>query len=103
MCSIKVPLTILKQVDKYMRHCLWREGDINAKKPPLVAWKMVTKPKANLRLQNGALLLKNLHKFFNQEDMPGVKLLWINYYSNGHVPGQSAKGSFWWRRNPKFF
>jgi hypothetical protein len=24
MCSIKVPITILDQIDKYMRHCLWR-------------------------------------------------------------------------------
>jgi hypothetical protein len=24
MCSIKVPITILQQVDKYRRHCLWR-------------------------------------------------------------------------------
>jgi hypothetical protein len=89
-----VPLIILKQVDKYRRHCLWRGGDINAKKPLLAAWKMVTKPKAkgglgviNLRLQNEALLLKNLQKFFNKEGMPWVKLLWINYYNNGHVPG----------------
>jgi hypothetical protein len=46
MCSIKVPQEIWKQIDKYKRHCLWRGGDINAKKPPLVAWKMVTRPKS---------------------------------------------------------
>jgi hypothetical protein len=33
MCSIKVPIDILNQVDKYRRHCLWAGGDINAKKP----------------------------------------------------------------------
>jgi hypothetical protein len=32
LCSIKVPATILKQVDRYMRHCLWRGSDMNAKK-----------------------------------------------------------------------
>jgi hypothetical protein len=45
MCSIKVPLTILHQVDKYRRHCLWRGDDINGRKPPLATWKMVTKSK----------------------------------------------------------
>jgi hypothetical protein len=33
-----------------MRHCLWRGGDINAKKAPFAAWKMVTKPKSNEKL-----------------------------------------------------
>jgi hypothetical protein len=47
-------------------------GDVNAKKPPLATWKLVTKPKSKgdlgvikLRLQNDVLLMKNLHKFFN--------------------------------------
>jgi hypothetical protein len=38
MCAIKVPIEILNQVDKYRRHCLWKGGDINIKKPPLAAW-----------------------------------------------------------------
>jgi hypothetical protein len=46
LCSIKVPAIIIKQIDKYRRHCLWRSSDMNAKKPPLAAWKMVTKPKS---------------------------------------------------------
>jgi hypothetical protein len=33
LCSIKVPLTILKQVDKYRRHCLWRGEILMLKKP----------------------------------------------------------------------
>jgi hypothetical protein len=37
MCSIKVPVTIFQQVDKYRRHFLWRGGDLNSKKPPLPA------------------------------------------------------------------
>jgi hypothetical protein len=32
MCAIKVPIDILNQIDKYMRHCLWLGGDVNAKK-----------------------------------------------------------------------
>jgi hypothetical protein len=72
MCSIKVPIDILNQIYKYRRHFLWMGGDVNAKKPPLATWKLVTKPKSKgdlgvikLRLQNDVLLMKNLHKFFN--------------------------------------
>ena len=36
----------------------------------------------NLRTQNDALLLKNLHKFFNIMDAPWVHLVWEKYYSN---------------------
>jgi hypothetical protein len=108
MCSIKVPITILKQVDKYIRLCHWRGGDINGKKPPLTAWKMVTKPKLkgglgviNLRVQSKALLMKKLHNFFNKEDLPWVKLVWANYYGNGQSPGFTRKSSFWWKDNLK--
>jgi hypothetical protein len=69
VCSIKVPQDIWRQIDKYRRHCLWRGGDLNAKKPPLVAWNMVTRPKSKgglgvirLNVQNDALLKKKLDK-----------------------------------------
>jgi hypothetical protein len=104
MCSIKVPRDIWRQIDKYRRHCLWRGEDLNAKKPPLVAWNMVTRPKSKgglgvirLNVQNDALLMKNLDKIFNKNDLPWVNLVWSNYYRNGTVPGQTKKGSFWWR------
>jgi hypothetical protein len=52
----------------------------------------------DLRLQNKALLIKNLHKFFNQKDIPWVKLIWQAYYSNGLLPQfGNSKGSFWWK------
>jgi hypothetical protein len=99
MCSIKVPIEILKQIDKYRKHCLWRGGEIERKKPPLAAWDLVTRPKMkgglsviHLRLENNALLMKNLHKFFNKADLPWVKLLWSKYYSNGKVSGTTKKG-----------
>jgi hypothetical protein len=70
----------------------------------LIAWKKVTRLKMNgglevikLRVQNEALLLKNLHKFFNKAELPWVQLLWAQYYPNIKVPSQIAKGSFWWR------
>jgi hypothetical protein len=90
-------------VDKYRRHYLWKGGDRQSKKPPLTAWKMVTKSKKgglgviNLKMQNKVLLLKKLHKFFNKADLPWVQLLWNQYYSNGKVPELARKGGFWWR------
>jgi hypothetical protein len=50
---------------------------------------------------NNALLLKNLHKFFNKEDIPWVQLIWEKYYSNGKLPNHARKDSFWWRDNLK--
>jgi hypothetical protein len=104
MSSIKVPIDILNQIDKYRRHCLWRGGDVNAKKPPLTAWKLVCRPKnrggfrvIRLHLQNEALLMKNLDKFFSKADLPWVKLIWPQYYSNGKIPENEMRGSFWWR------
>jgi hypothetical protein len=32
MCTLKLPKTVIKQIDKFRRHCLWRGADINAKK-----------------------------------------------------------------------
>lgn len=56
---------------------------MNAKKPPKAAWKMVTGPKIDgglgvidIRKQNEALLVKNLHKFFNRLYLPWVHLIW---------------------------
>jgi hypothetical protein len=45
MCTLKLPKSVIKHIDKFRRHCLWRGADINAKKPPQVAWKIVCKPK----------------------------------------------------------
>jgi hypothetical protein len=62
-----------------MRHCLWRKknSDVQAKGSALVAWKKICRPKAqgglgvlDLNIQNKALLLKNLHKFYNRYDIP---------------------------------
>jgi hypothetical protein len=76
MCSMTLPAEIKKQIDKYCRHCLWR-GDIDAKKPPLTAWNLVTRSKLKgglgvikLGLHNEVLLMKNLHNFFSKQDLP---------------------------------
>jgi hypothetical protein len=43
------------------------------------------------------MLLKFLHKFLSQADIPWVNLVWAKYYSTGKLPGQKKRGSFWWR------
>jgi hypothetical protein len=51
----------------------------------------------NLRLQNDALLLKQLSKFYNHDDVPWVQIIWSKYYEN-KVPHASREvGSFWWK------
>jgi hypothetical protein len=70
MGKIKLSPTVAKQIDKYRKYCLWRGADLNARKPSLAAWKLITRPKKrglgvlNLESQNDALLLKKLHNFF---------------------------------------
>jgi len=74
LCTIKVPKGFIDNVD--------RKGGLNV---------------INLRLQNDALLLKQLHKFYNKVDVPWVKLVWNKYYV-GKVPHECREmGSFWWR------
>jgi mannosylglycoprotein endo-beta-mannosidase len=74
MSCFDVPVTIKDQVIKYMRHCLWRKrnAEVQAKGSALISWNKVCKPKKqgglgvlNLEIQNKALLLKILHKFYN--------------------------------------
>jgi hypothetical protein len=45
MSKLCLPPTIVKQVDKYRKHCLWRGAEINARKPPMAAWPLVYKSK----------------------------------------------------------
>jgi hypothetical protein len=82
MGNLKFPPSIYKQIDKYRKHCMWRGADINARKPPLAAWKLATRPKRNgglgiinLSTQNDALLLKHLVKFFNRKNIPWVRMI----------------------------
>jgi hypothetical protein len=65
---------------------------------------LATRPKRNgglgiinLSTQNDALLIKNMHKFYNRMDITWVNLIWENYYRNGVVPDSRPKGSFWWK------
>lgn len=105
MSAFQLHKTVIKQVDKYRKHYLWRGADINDKRPPKAAWEMVSLPKTEgglgvlrLQTQNEALLLKNLHKFFNRLGIPLVHLIWERHYSNGALSSADRKkGSFWWQ------
>lgn len=55
----------------------------------LVAWRNVTRPKdqgdlgiIDIKAHNTALLLKLLHKFYNNHDLPWVQLTWKQLYRN---------------------
>jgi hypothetical protein len=110
MACLDIPVTIKDQIVKYMRHCLWRKRntEVQSRGPALIAWTTVCKPKdqgglgiLNLDTQNNALLLKNLHKFYNRLDIPWVNLVWSSYYSQGQLPGNHLEGSFWWKAHLK--
>jgi hypothetical protein len=84
MCSLQLPPKILEHVEKIRRHCLWakKSGEDEIKCNSLVTWDKVCRPKnkgglgvLNLKIQNQALLMKYLHKFYNRHDIPWVHLL----------------------------
>ena len=104
MGTFQLHVTIREQVDKYRKHYLWCGNDENDRINAKAAWPLVARPKINggsgvidLKTHNEALLLKQLDKFFNRADIPQVQLVWEKHYSNGKLPNQSKKGSFWWR------
>jgi hypothetical protein len=104
MCSFLLPKTVINQIDKYRRHCLWRGSDLTSKKPSKAAWPMVCLPKEegglgvlDITKQNESLLLKHLHKFYNKVPIPWVQLVWEKYYSRNKLPffGPNFRGPFW--------
>ena len=56
----------------------------------------------NLQLQNQALLMKHLNKFYNKEDVPWVSLVWNSYYHERVPHATEICGSFWWKDVAKF-
>lgn len=104
MCTIKLPKGVIENIDRARKQCLWRGNSEKKKGGNLVAWPVVMQPKdkgglgvINLKLQNDALLMKHLSKFYNKEDIPWVQLVWSRYYSN-KVPHTAREvGSFWWK------
>jgi hypothetical protein len=108
MCTLKVPITIFIHFEKCGRQFLWADKEDKSQGKCLASWEMIYMPKdqgglgvLDLRIQNKALLLKNLHQFYNRQDIPWVNLVWQAYYNNGQLPSNNAnKGSFWWKDCP---
>ena len=50
-----------------------------------------------LRFKNKCLMLKQLHKFYNNVDLPWVKLIRNSYYYKEVPHAVTICGSFWWR------
>ena len=80
-------LAVIEIIDKHRKNCLWRGSDFRKNGYSLAAWNIVQKPKAkgglgviNLSLQNEALLIKQLDKFYKKENVQWVKLIWQRYY-----------------------
>ena len=108
MCTLSLPKSAIRQIDKFRKHCLWRGADINNKKTPKVAWDMVCLPKdegglgvIKLQTQNEALLLKLLHKFFNRDDIPWVHLVWEKTLPQWEASWSGQKGIILVERYPK--
>jgi hypothetical protein len=93
MCALSLPKGVLKQIDKFRKHCLWRGADVNSKKPSKAAWEFVCVPKdegdlgvLNLEKQNKAPLMKNLEIFFNKDIPRCVSLIWENIITMENYP-----------------
>lgn len=72
MCSLQLPPTIIKQVDRYRKHCLWSGSDINRTGSCIAVWETACRTKGglgtiNMKNQNVALLNKFLDKFYNHD------------------------------------
>jgi hypothetical protein len=50
----------------------------------------------NMSMQNEALLLKQLDKFYRKENIQWINLIWQRYYENEVPHLAREKGSFWW-------
>ena len=103
MLTLKIPVGVIEVLDRARRHCLWRKKDKD-RSHSLAAWHMICKPKRigglgiiDLKIQNAALLLKHLHKFFNNDTTPWVQLIRDSYYFDTVPHAVIISGSFWWR------
>lgn len=100
MCSLQLPVTVIKAIDIARKNCLWRGNNPASTRKSFASWDRVCTPKekgglgvVNLRVQNTALLLKHLVKFYNAVDLPCVKLISKSYYTS-KVPHLIIKDLF---------
>lgn len=92
LCTLKLEKWAIKNIDRARKQCIWRGSDRDKKGGNLAAWSLPMKPEKkgglgviNLYLQNDALFLKHLHKFYSKQDVPWVNLIWSTYYTD-NVP-----------------
>ena len=104
MCTLVIPKGVIEIIDKARRRCLWRKDKNKERVNSLASWEMVCKPKKkgglgimDLHLQNKALLIKFLDKFYNNAEVPWVSLVRDSYYFNTVPHAVVKSGSFWWR------
>ena len=104
MCTFKLHKGVIQDIDRIRKQCLWRGNSERKKGGNLVAWPLVQRPKdkggvgiKNLSLQNDALLLKQIHKFYSKADIPWVQQLWFKYYEDIVPHVHREVGSFWWK------
>jgi hypothetical protein len=104
MCTLLlVQVTILDHIEKSCRFFLWNDKNIQRHGKCLAKWDKVCLQNKNgglgilnLRVQNQALIIKFLYKFFNRHDTPWVQLIWEAHYNDGKITRDKAtKGSFW--------
>jgi hypothetical protein len=103
MSSLKLQKGIIQICNRAQRHCLWAKEEESTSVNALAAWSLVCRPKKhgglgvrNLELQNKALLLKQLHKFYSKDSTPWVSLVW-SLYGDGVPHAMTKRGSFWWK------
>jgi hypothetical protein len=101
---------VIDVIDRARRNCLWRKRKDDEKVHSLASWDMICKPKnkgglgiINLKIQTKCLMMKQLHKFYNNVDLPWVKLIRNSYYYKEAPHAITVCGSFWWRNIMKMF
>ena len=82
MSTLALPASTIEQINKYLRHLFWRKFGQEQQGPALISWKKVCQLKdegglgiLDIALHSKTLLMKNLHKLFNKEDLSWVKLI----------------------------
>lgn len=104
MCTFKLQNGVVDGIDRIRKQCLWRGNTERKKGGNLVAWPLAQRPKKkgglgikNLYVQNDALLMKQLHKFYDKADVPWVQQVWFKYYQHKVPHAHRSVGSFWWK------
>jgi hypothetical protein len=75
--SLYISPRVIKPINRIIRHGLWGKKYDGKGKQSLASWEMICKTKSfgglgimDFGKQNEALLIKQLHKFYNKADVP---------------------------------